>query len=214
MTTTTEFRVQAQHIKTTRITSGWHTYNTRYNGESFYFEIFKSEDGGGLGWDVYRREGHGTASRKLVATVASLVHARAAIASVFNEGQTVEEAIAALPARRKAAVAPTPEEVGVKVGDFFYTSWGYDQTNVEFYQVVGLTPKGVKIRQVVARLVDTYAGGEEIEPIKDRFIGEVETKRLQRSGCYKGASVSFSSYRSGWLWDGTPKHQTAAGYGH
>lgn len=30
---------------------------------------------------------------------------------------------------------------GYKVGDIFYTSWGYEQTNIEFYQVVKATPK-------------------------------------------------------------------------
>ena len=24
---------------------------------------------------------------------------------------------------------------GYKVGDIFYTSWGYEQTNIEFYQL-------------------------------------------------------------------------------
>ena len=30
----------------------------------------------------------------------------------------------------------------VKVGDFFHTSWGYDQTNVEMYQVVAISKTG------------------------------------------------------------------------
>ncbi len=30
---------------------------------------------------------------------------------------------------------------GIHVGDIFYTSWGYDQTNIDFYQVVALRGK-------------------------------------------------------------------------
>jgi len=42
---------------------------------------------------------------------------------------------------------------GLAVGDVVYTSWGYDQTQVEFYEVVGLTPSGksAKIVQVWAQ---------------------------------------------------------------
>lgn len=46
---------------------------------------------------------------------------------------------------RTTAVAPT--EAGVEVGTMFTRSWGYDQTNVDMYRVVALTPKGVKVQQ-------------------------------------------------------------------
>jgi len=38
---------------------------------------------------------------------------------------------------RKAKAKP----VELKVGDILYTSWGYDQTNVDFFQIVGLVGK-------------------------------------------------------------------------
>lgn len=40
-------------------------------------------------------------------------------------------------------------ELGIKVGDIFYTSWGYEQTNIDFFQVVALKGKTqVVIREV------------------------------------------------------------------
>ena len=36
----------------------------------------------------------------------------------------------------------------LNVGDILDSHWGYEQTNVDYYEVVGLTPKGVKIRQI------------------------------------------------------------------
>lgn len=33
----------------------------------------------------------------------------------------------------------------VKVNDIFYTSWGYDQTNIDFYMVVDITQSSVKV---------------------------------------------------------------------
>lgn len=50
--------------------------------------------------------------------------------------------------------AVAPAEVGVTVGTFFVRSWGYDQTNIDFYKVVGLTPKGVKVQHWSSALVD------------------------------------------------------------
>ena len=48
----------------------------------------------------------------------------------------------------------------VKVGDLFYSSWGYDQTNVEFFKVVGLTKSGksAKIRQIGSKTKEGSEG--------------------------------------------------------
>ena len=45
---------------------------------------------------------------------------------------------AAVSAYYAACRQPTPNAEGVRVGDIFYNVWGYDQTNVDFYQVVSL----------------------------------------------------------------------------
>ena len=36
---------------------------------------------------------------------------------------------------------PTPNAEGVHVGDILYSEWGYEQTNIDFFQVVGLRGK-------------------------------------------------------------------------
>lgn len=54
-----------------------------------------------------------------------------------------------------------PEEKtlhGVKIGDLFYTSWGWEQTNVDFFQVIGFKGKqSVVIRQVAPLMVEEEA---------------------------------------------------------
>lgn len=58
----------------------------------------------------------------------------------------------------------------VKIGDMFYTSWGYDQTNTEHYKVVELSPSGktCKVRQIGSKSVPNsgYAHGmaDMVEP--------------------------------------------------
>jgi hypothetical protein len=36
----------------------------------------------------------------------------------------------------------------IKPGDIFYSSWGWEQTNIDFYQVISTTAKTVKIRKI------------------------------------------------------------------
>lgn len=127
----------------------------------------------------------------------------------------------------------------VKVGDFFYSSWGYDQTNVDFYKVVGMTPSGKSVRvQKWSSGVDSSTGPQDYvtpgegpatyqdwsETTMDMDYWErqeavvtrdmpVETKRLSKSGS-SDASFSVNSYSHAWLWDGKPKYATASGWGH
>jgi hypothetical protein len=63
-------------------------------------------------------------------------------------------------------------EAGVKVGDFFYRSWGYDQTNVNYYEVVGISASGksVKLREVCVGRVGSYEGPHDrVVPVKGQF---------------------------------------------
>jgi hypothetical protein len=66
----------------------------------------------------------------------------------------------------KAAKATTKQEAkaekvnkyGVKVGDLFYASWGWEQTNVDFFQVVALVGEcSVRVREVYPAIVDEKA---------------------------------------------------------
>lgn len=111
----------------------------------------------------------------------------------------------------------TPAEAGVEVGTIFYSSWGYDQTNVDFYEVVALTPKGVKVKGISKRLADDGSGVVAI-PGSFKADGPGDQKRLQTYEFRGEKQVYFNltSYSSGSLWDGKPKYDTIAlGYpGH
>ena len=43
-----------------------------------------------------------------------------------------------------------------KVGDLFYSSWGYEQTNIDFYQVTKVLGKSIEARQIGGE--STYDG--------------------------------------------------------
>ena len=49
----------------------------------------------------------------------------------------------------KPVKAEKKNKFGVKVGDMFYASWGYDQTNIDMFQVVALVgEQSVRLKQV------------------------------------------------------------------
>jgi len=61
-----------------------------------------------------------------------------------------------------------------KVGDILHHSWGYDQTNCDFYQVVEVKKASVVLRKIGAKTVPGSEGfmSESLMPEKDAFIIE------------------------------------------
>jgi hypothetical protein len=96
-----------------------------------------------------------------------------------------------------------------KVGDILYSMWGYDQTNIDYYQVVGVTAKGISIREIGKKYVGSSGTEDKVMPVPDSFEGEVLKKVVNQFG-----RVKIDTYASAGKWDGKPKEQTAAGYGH
>lgn len=108
----------------------------------------------------------------------------------------------------------------VKVGDVFYSSWGYDQTNVDFYKVVAKTKARIKVVKVSKIRDEGESGCDHVRPDKTGEFGEVMTKIVRastwRSDFDPKADAYFhlNSYSNAHRWDGTPKYETASGWGH
>lgn len=97
----------------------------------------------------------------------------------------------------------------LKVGDILSASWGYDQTNQDYYQVIRVIDKKIVIREIASKQV----GVDRVVADKDNFIGEAMLK--QPSSTSKGdAVVKISSYEYAFLWDGKPEYETPIGMGH
>lgn len=105
------------------------------------------------------------------------------------------------------------EPRAVNIGDFFYTSWGYDQTQVDFYRVESFTPSGksVRVKPCGKRDVSTD-DNPHCAMVPDGIIAgsEIVTVRLRQDG---GTSTTINGHWAG-KWDGKPKYQTGHGYGH
>jgi hypothetical protein len=80
-----------------------------------------------------------------------------------------------------------------KVGDSLYQSWGYDQTNIDFYEVVEVLPKSVKVRPISQLLVEGSEGFmcENVKPDIGNYTGEAELKQVRAFVSYEGNTKSL-----------------------
>ena len=69
-------------------------------------------------------------------------------------------------------------------GKVFYTSWGYDQTNVDFYQVMDVTKKMAVVRKITQSIVEGSGGMMccNVKPNLNDFIGNEEKKLIKVQG--------------------------------
>ena len=93
-----------------------------------------------------------------------------------------------------------------QVGDILISSWGYDQTNVDYYQVIERTAKMATIQKIGKEYLDSgYPSEEKVMPVKDAFVGKPKKKKVGTYG------INLNSYATASLWDGKPDYQTAYG---
>ena len=110
------------------------------------------------------------------------------------------------------------EVAPVKVGDIFASSWGYDETHVDFYEVVGITPSGKSVR--VVPIGKEIVEGEgtaytRVKAIPGSFDSDAVpvTKRVRFSS-YGGEVIKINSYTSAWRTSPEATHyETGYGFG-
>ena len=88
------------------------------------------------------------------------------------------------------------------VGDVLYNSWGYEQTNIDWYQVVEVKAKSILIRPIHKNYKETaYLQGVS-QPRRNDWNGVVHLKPLDEHG-------NISMYHgSATKWDGKPVHES------
>lgn len=108
----------------------------------------------------------------------------------------------------------------VKVGDVFYSSWGYDQTNVDFYKVVAKTKARIKVVAIGKIRDEGESGCDHVRPNKTVEGSEVMTKTVRAASWRSDfdpevdSFFTVSSYASASRWSGSLVYETASGWGH
>lgn len=95
----------------------------------------------------------------------------------------------------------------VQVGDIYYTSWGYDQTQVDFYEVVDIRGKQLLVRRIATTSKSADRGVEYVVAVPGKFVGP----EMRVTATPHGFKVENHYARK---WDGRPKYQTSMGWGH
>jgi hypothetical protein len=99
----------------------------------------------------------------------------------------------------------------IKVGDILYASWGYDQTNIQFFQVIAVTKGTVTFGEIAQNAVEGSHGFmcEDVTARKDSFLDE---KRYTRRADGRN-HVTFAEHEGDYKlhlspYDGRPLYQS------
>lgn len=95
---------------------------------------------------------------------------------------------------RKAERLAANRNAVVKVGDIFRASWGYDQTNIDYYEVVAVKNQMIDVRKIgQIREYDGYDCGK-CAPVPGEYIGEANRYKAQSGYGGNGYYIKIASY--------------------
>ena len=97
-----------------------------------------------------------------------------------------------------------------KVGDILVSSWGYDQTNIDYYEVTKIIGEQmVEIREIGKKFTGSSGQQDIVMPDPGKYAGPATRKRVGQGGY-----VRLTSFSSASKWDGKPDYQTNSMFGH
>ena len=129
---------------------------------------------------------------------------------ISNYLKEIQKDIDTKEANKKAIIeAKDKNEIPYKVGDIFYCSWGYEQTNVDYYQIINIKGSNIKFHKISQYIVKDTQGHDyaNVAPNKDSFIDEPFIKRLVINA-YNGKPsyhIRMNSYSSLYLYENGEK---------
>lgn len=119
---------------------------------------------------------------------------------IADQAAAIERRAAEKAKRQAEAAVPNR----LKVGDVLRSTWGHEQTNVDFYQVVAVTAKTATFRPIGFAQVSGDGWAGQVVPEVGAFTGPSRIAKVTF-----GESVRVSSYAVASLWDGQPVSFTA-----
>lgn len=111
---------------------------------------------------------------------------------------------------KPATVETKPERPEIKVGDIWSCSWGYDQTNVDFYKIVKVTPKTVTLQKIDTKHHEALNGlAERVVPDPDSVCKWQPKPFRRKISWYRDEpQCKIESYSFARPWDGEPEYQS------
>lgn len=131
-------------------------------------------------------------------------------AHINGHKERAQERFKFIQKRKTERKAFVPE---FKVGDIYVASWGYEQTNVNFYEVVEKASKHYAIlREICCQTVpgSTYSHGmaSNVVPQRGQYRSdETLRKKITQSGNKQVIKICSVKYASSW--DGKPTYESS-----
>ena len=105
----------------------------------------------------------------------------------FGEGDLI---------KRKRAEERRAYVPALKPGDVLYTNWGYEQTNVEFFEVIAVRGKRVTVREIARLVEETGHMCGIARPVRGDYVGEPITRTVR-----PGDVIRIDDVRYAWPLD-------------
>ena len=130
-----------------------------------------------------------------------------AIKRLTSYFKSIQNAEARKREQQDARRAEAEKGHGLEVGIILTGSWGYDQTNVDFFEVTRVTKKSVWVEQIGSQSA-TDAGDpdhmtDRVVPNPEHRTGKI-TRHTPRNGSIKSPVHGWAS-----VWDGAPKYESS-----
>ena len=81
----------------------------------------------------------------------------------------------------------------IKIGDIFRSTWGYDQTNVEFWECVSVSGALITVKEIAQQREYTESMSGNCLPIPGKFIGAEKKCRVQYGTRIKVSDCAHAS---------------------
>ncbi len=95
-------------------------------------------------------------------------------------------------------------------GTIFVATWGYDQTNVDYYEVTRATAKTVWLRAIASKVTRPLtAMSQEIVARPGVFVGKEFRRRVHRDGALTQPFVAIDSVHGAHPWNGQPEFSSS-----
>ena len=96
----------------------------------------------------------------------------------------------------------------LKIGDILVCSWGYDQTNIDYYKIVKTTARTAEIVSIGKKIVEASQGYDHVAADPERELSKPSRHVVNNN------SVRINSFSWAYPWNGNPKYETNYAYGH
>lgn len=184
------------------------TTNTEHNGIEISFDCkpapgtLESLKSHGFRWHRQKRVWYAKNTHEHMAAANAIVSTADYALQIIKEEQ----------ADKRPAYGKTPvNKFGVKVGDLFKMSWGWEQTNVNFFQVLELVGQAsVRVREVSPAIVDE----EAVSGMSGNYRYEVPSELLPplSSSCFVEDQELGDLHRVTLGYKGKPTIKFSKGY--